>query len=111
MGLSGKRMNTKEATLKALEDLTREVRYSAAVACDGLASADACHEVVEGLVPKVDDLTIAVNSLAQSIGAFIDEVRHITSHQGDRLNQLEKRAPSADALQIKELMAAKEERL
>lgn len=101
-------MNTKEATQKVLEDLTEEVRHGVKVAIDGLASADACHEVAETTVTKLEDLTSAVNSLAQSLGGFIDEIRRVTGYQGDRINQLEKRVPSADALQVKELVAAKE---
>ena len=103
-------MNTKEATIKVLEDLTKEVRHSTLVACQGLASADACHEVAEKSVTQLEDLTKAVNSLAQSLGGFIDEIRGIVQHQGDWIGQLERRLPPADALQVKELIAAKEER-
>lgn len=104
-------MNTKEATIKVLEDLTKEVRHGTMVACQGLAAADACHEVSEKSVVAIEELTKAVNSLSQSLGGFIDEIRGITQYHGDRLTQLEKRVPSADALQVRELVTAKEERL
>jgi hypothetical protein len=101
-------MNIKEATIKTLEAVVDEVRHCSTVATQGLASADACHEVSTDLVVKVEDLTKAVNSLSRSIGGFIDEVRGLQAHHGDRLNSLEKRVPSANDLQILELRAAKE---